>query len=383
MKIAAKLILAAVLSLSVGIAAATPLMISELNIIPFPRIPEGPKANFEVSTVYADFEVQEHASNIVSGGLNLNVVNYDVILNVTNHSDFPARLSGVNLVAAENVSAIPSIAGGMSVAAGGGKTGSGCNGFVEGVWLDDNWLNVTWRPDGEWPLFLSGPNDTITTTIPVLPENATETGKWIEGVHLWEAHNTTITNAQTTITTEDYIFVNGTWVDVTGRIRVDNPTPYVVATNSLLSSMLLFDSENYGNYANKTQFDEAMAQRNDPWFMSVMQDVWAGADGFDNYWQPHESRLIHITGQVDVGVNAGLESLTDGQITLYASVSSYLRDREELRTYYENTFATVTDLKVVTVQKTTTGYLYNTVLSENETFHYDQFGVEAFIAPRS
>ncbi|MGD6934917.1 MAG: hypothetical protein ACQCN5_11995 [Candidatus Bathyarchaeia archaeon] len=386
MKTIPTIIICAILSLSIGIAAATPLLVSELNIVPFPRIPEGPKANFEVKTAYADFEANEHASNLVSGGINLSTVDYQIVLNITNHSEFPARIGNIILVAAEDISTTPSISGGFSATAEGAKSGVSGNLFLEGIWLDNEWLNVTWLPDGEWPMFPWEPSLNITTTIPDLPENATQTGKWIEGLHMIEQHNQITTGKETTITTADYIFANGTWVDVTGRVRVDNEQPYVVAGNTVVQKQLNFNSENYGNYANKTEFNTAMAaqRNNSPYFGSMMPtDVWAGEEGFDNYWQPHESRLIVITGTVHLSGNAWLEALNEGKITFFTAVNSFLRDREELKIVFENTFAVATELKEVQIQKTTNSYIYNGILGENEAFQLDQFGVEAFIVPRS
>jgi len=74
--------------MSIGIATASPLLIAELTIEPFHKIPEGPKANFEIKTVYANFDVQKYASEIVSGGENLAAVNYEVVLNVQTTLNF-------------------------------------------------------------------------------------------------------------------------------------------------------------------------------------------------------------------------------------------------------------------------------------------------------
>ncbi len=383
MKFALKILICAVLSLSIGIATASPLLIAELTIEPFHKVPEGPKANFEVKTVYADFDVQEQASSISSGGENLALVDYEVVLNITNHSEFPARISSLSLVAAEEVTAYPSIAGGLSSSSGGGKSGSGGNGFVEGLWLDDEWLNVTWLPDGQWPMFPNERDPNITKVVPPLPENS-DYGKWIEGVHVWEMHEVTKTESETTIKTTEYIFVNGTWVDVTGRIRAENEQPSVIAMNTLLNQRMNFDSENFGSYATIEEFNAEMVNRSKSWLLQGMIDVWAGEGGFDNYWQPGESRLIIFKGTVDVGgANWGLEALAAGKITLYAEVSSYLKDREEMRTSFTNTHAVVIELKEVQVVKTGNNYLYNTALASNQVFQPDQFGVEVQIKPRS
>ena len=51
-------------------------------------------------------------------------------------------------------------------------------------------------------------------------------------------------------------------------------------------------------------------------------------------------------------------------------------------TYYD-TITTSTWLNQVQLENTANGYLYNTVLGENQQFQFDQYGVEAFIEPRS
>ena len=384
MKFGVKLIIIAVLALSVGVAFASPLLYENLVVKPFPRIPQGPKADFSVEVVYANFSVQEHASTDSSGGIPLSIVTYDVVLNVTNLSDLRAIVGRLDLTVAEEVNFVPSIVGGFSASAGGGKSGGGGNGFVEGVWLDDEWVNVTWLPDGEWPMFLTDRNPNITTVIPELPPNATQEGVWIEGVHVWQEYNLTKTSDDTIITMATYIFINGTWVDVTGRIRVDNEQPYVMASNTLVFEMRSFESESFGSYRNATEFAEAMAKQSASSFPNFGTTyTWAGEGGFNNYWEPHQSRLIRLTGTREVGVNAGLESLAEGKITLYSGVSNYLKDRREINGIYVNTFSTATELKQVQVEKTADGYLYNIILGENQIFQPDEFGVEVFIKPRS
>ena len=61
-------------------------------------------------------------------------------------------------------------------------------------------------------------------------------------------YNLTKTDTDTAINMATYIFINGTWVDVTGRVRVDNKQSYVMATNALLHEMRNFESETYGSY---------------------------------------------------------------------------------------------------------------------------------------
>jgi len=215
-----------------------------------------------------------------------------------------------------------------------------------------------------------------------LPANAAQEGVWIEGVHVWQEYNLTKTSDNTIIEMATYIFINGTWVDVTGRVRVDNEQPYVMAIDALSHELRNFESETFGSYRNATDFAEAMANRSDSLPNFGWTYTWAGEGGFNDYWEPHESRLIRLTGTREVGVNAGLESLAEGKIMLYAGVSNYLEERREVNGTYFNTFSTATSLKEVQVEKTADGYLYNTILDENQIFQPDPFNVEVFIKPR-
>jgi hypothetical protein len=264
MKIASKLMLSAAVSLLIGIAVAAPLLASELNIIPYPRVPQGPKADMSVDVVYAKYDIEKdpvYANNNVEkdpayqtiGPVNppMSVVHYDVVLNVTNHSNRTATIGQMDFMTAEDISVVPSLSGGMSMSSGGGKPSGGGNAFLDGLWLDDQWLNITWLPDGNWPIFNYGPNDAVTKTIPPLPENATVSGALIEGVHLFEYQN------YQTDSSKQYIFVNGTWVDVTGRIHTDKLQTNVVATGTMIYHLVGFEKESVGHYANQAEFNEA------------------------------------------------------------------------------------------------------------------------------
>lgn len=60
MQIGVKMLIASVLSLLVGIAFTSPLLYSNLDIKPFPKVPEGPKAKFSVDIVYANFNLADY-----------------------------------------------------------------------------------------------------------------------------------------------------------------------------------------------------------------------------------------------------------------------------------------------------------------------------------
>ncbi len=123
----------------IGSAFASPLLLSELDIIPFPRIPEGPKADFSVSVDYANFTVQDQASNRTSGGYNLSILDYYIVLNVTNHSDVEAEVSRFDFSAAKDIAVVPCALGGYSASSGdASEKGHGNAAMVEGLWLDSN-----------------------------------------------------------------------------------------------------------------------------------------------------------------------------------------------------------------------------------------------------
>ena len=205
-------------------------------------------------------------------------------------------------------------------------------------------------------------------------------------MHVEEGYEITKIADETNITFTTLAFINGAWVDVTGRVRVDYEQPFVVFNNLLAGELRNFASETFGSYRNKAAFDEAFAEifpaENVTWSNIGITYTWAGKGGFNSYWEPHESRLIRLTGTREVRENA-LELLAEGKITLYSAVSNSVKDWAVINGTYYNTFSTATSLKQVQIEKTADGYLYNTILCENQIFQPDQYGVEVFIKPRS
>jgi hypothetical protein len=383
-----KLILVAVLALTAGIAFASPLAILPLNVKPFPNVPQGLKADFSVTIVYAIFGSHGNPDNE-----SLSATPYDyngtdgtngtepyqpgqtfmVVLNVTNLSDIAANISEVGFAAAQDIKIIPSALGGFSFSTCAGP-GVDFGGVVKGVWLDEEWLNVTWIPGKDYPynlLRIVTPSHMTETTIPELPANATEEGTWIEGVPIAEYYNNTAL-----ISTS--IYINGTWVDVTGRVRADPEQPMVMTTNTLVNQILPFSGEYYRNVGNAsigpttTMPSWAMYNGNGP------TTIWPlKTDGFNSTWAPHQSRLIVLNGTLQ-----GAGMLDNGKISLYATASTYVNDWLVNGIYYD-TITMSTWLNQVQLEETSNGYLYNTVLGENQQFQFDQYGVEAFVEPRS
>lgn len=360
MKSGTKLIIVAVLALLTGTAFASPLLIYPLDTKPFPRVPEGPEASFTVDLVYANFSVQA------------DTVTYMVVLNITNLSEIEAKISDVSFAAAQSVSVVPSALGGSSFARAEGP-GVDFGGVVEGVWLDNEWINVTWIPGTDYPFNLIrviSPNHNTTTIVPELPANATEEGTWIEGVPIAEYYNSTAM-------TSTSIYINGAWVDVTGRVRADPEQPMVMATNTLVNSILVFGGEHYRNIGNASVGPITALPSWHTYNGNGPAIQWKEG-GFDNTWMPHQSRLIAFMGTQPLGINFGITALASEKITLYAAASAYVNDWLVNGTYYD-TLSTATWLKQVQLEKTANWYIYTNVLNENQMFNFDQFGVEVFI----
>ena len=381
MKIGTNLIVLGILSMLIGTAFASPLLISELDIWLLPRVPEGPKADFSVSVVYANFTVQDQASNRTSGGYHLSILDYYIVLNVTNHSDLEAEVACFDFDAAKDVAIVPCVlGGGCSVTTEDASyTFDGSAGIADGVWLDGEWINVTWVPEGGldaiwgrnedgfsfglysfYEQVISDLNLTVhsggfgSSSYIIEGENF-----WMEGVPIQEY----IYNNEVVAT---FMYTNGTWMNVTGRVEAEEPEQYVSVTNFLLDQTINFVETPESNYP-----------------QSGISNVYSGTDGFNNTWAPHQSRLILLKGTVDVGAFwEGLESLKEGEITLYTGAFNYVLSDPVNGTYFD-TYSSATELKQIQLEITEDGYLYNTILSDDQVFVMDSFGVEVFIEPRN
>jgi hypothetical protein len=94
MKIALKMLIAAILSLTVGIACASPLLVTELNIRPWINQVHGVTAQFEVNVVYANFTLQNGDKPVTqdSGP----TISYFAVVNITNLSNLLSLLRALD-----------------------------------------------------------------------------------------------------------------------------------------------------------------------------------------------------------------------------------------------------------------------------------------------
>ncbi len=420
MKKTVTLLLVAVLALGMGIAYAAPMLIVPMNVQPFPQVLEGLKADFSVDIVYANINTVDSQNPDLTTD-----VTYNVILNVTNLSDDPATLYEVSFAAAQDVNVQDSILGGTIYDFGVQSSSSLASykhfgGIVDGVYLDGQWTNITWIPKSyyeingtqiqdEYPACLfaitqarwggatmSGPlnpdevesfctNHTIGSTIPELPENASETGIWFEGVPIAEYYDTT-GNPLVTM-----MYINGGWVDVTGRVTVDDKQPMTTVSKMLVNELMTFNAQPYKNM-NSTIGPVTSLPTWGSWGVggTVFWFPWDwSSQGFNSTFAPHESRLISFNHTQSFSRSTaesppanGIAALQTGSLDLYASVSNYVTNWPVNGTYYD-TVSTKTQVKQIQFETTPNGYLYNNILADNQMFQRGNTDFEVIVAPRT
>jgi hypothetical protein len=393
-----KLVAVAVLALLAGTAFAAPMLIAPLDVKPYPRVSEGPKADYSIDLVYANFgivgwernqTVQRLVANFTTGNFSyVNVtepikytnITYTVVANITNLSDLDAKMYETSYAAAQNINVIDSALGGVSLSRG-IIDEPNFGGVVDGIWLDGKWLNTTWIPGKDYPLNMlrvMDQNHKALPTIPDLPANASEEGTWIEGVPIAEYFNSYYYSSTHLIVTQ--IYINGAWVDVTGRVQPDNPQPMVLANNTLVNLVLTSSTPMYKNVGNASVGPITAFPG---WGQGVGQTYrYAGTNGFDKTWLAHQSKLVVFTGTQTFlnseSINESIACMENGSIDLYGSFTSYINNMPVNGTYY-NTMSTATWLNTVQLQSTPNGYLYNAILTGNQGFQISPNGVEVYI----
>ena len=369
MKVELKFIIAGVLSFLIGIAAATPLLVNELNIKPWTNHVQGPTARFSIDALYANFTIENADTPLtINSGP---TINYLAAVNVTNPSDYAARLYSVFFGAAKTVT--ETTAQDLF-----GSSGSGFE--AKGAWVDGVWYNVTYV-DGSYPFF--DQNETLMQSL--FNQSSSNKGYWMEGVQGYER---TVHNDEGT-TTYTYLNMNGTWTDVTGRITVDkaqNGPTY--AMNGLVANQnLLFQSGNVSVATITPVLNNSEVEYvNDP--NPVLKCIDTGEGGFDNLFAPHESRLIVIQGIWEARVyntNANpVATLQSGILSLKTTtentvdVNPVVDDRTIM-----DTRSVDTAVQQIPLTHIGNSYVYNAVLGANQKFQFDQSGAEAFIIQES
>lgn len=406
MRTTPKFIICAMLSVLIGIAVTAPLMASELVVKPWKTQIPGPTAHFNIDTVYANFTTENADTPFTkSSGP---TIDYQVVLNITNPSDYPAKLNTVFFGAAKTVT---NTTGQGLLSSIGGNWSSGGGFEAKGAWVDGVWYNLTYV-NGTYPHF--DENGTMTNSPFNIPSS--EKGHWMEGVQGYErtVHDNEGTHTYT------YLNMNGTWTDVTGRITYDkaqngatyalygtvanqnlffqrtaNHNTTVTITNDLNktaglppnSTQITTTYPNGGistNIVSGRLNDTAGITRD-----SLMKFIDTGEGGFDNLFAPHESRLIVIQGTFEARAYV---TTTDNPVTTLESGILYLKSTTnnvvdidpvvDERTYM-NTRSTDDAIQQIKLTHIGNSYIYNTVLGANQQFQFDKSGAEATIVPRS
>lgn len=348
MKIGTNLILLGILSMLVGSAFASPLLISELEIgeiKPFEKPPAiSPTSNITSEVLYANFSINPNSERDT-----VTDISYFVVLNITNNSDEPANVTFVQFDAEVQNYTLP---GDDSDGTSRGESGRGWT--AEGAWVDGVWYNLTWVPNKQGKYGEDGFYG---------PYEEDSEGCWIEGVQIYELY----INYELAYTR---INMNGTWVDVTGRIEVTRPEGWP-PTEPVMDGIIVSEVKSLVH-------DLSWSVGRD---IPMMQRPPSGTpEEFNELWAPHQSRLIVIT---DARVApskyfepAKLDKLKTEQILFTSTVTNWVTvDNWTIPVYS-------VDSTQVSLELTENGYLYS-ILPENQMFVMDSFGVEAFIEPRN
>jgi len=391
-----KLLLAAAVLLCIGVAVASPtFLFQDTGVMDYdagwfdhPQLGtlEGPKADFSVEPVYAQFKIIGDYSNLNVTNQRF-IIDYKIVLNVTNLSDREAEITHADFAAAEEIKITPAIIADVLFSRAGETATGSCGCLVEGVWLDEQWVDSTWLPGKDYPdnLFREMNRDhNLTTTISGLPPNATEDGTWVNAVPIAQYRNVSGVAAV-------HMYINGAWIDVTGRVRADPEQPFLHGSNTLIGSATTFSVERYPvNYENIDSFNSTMTGiPSQFWKMAgdnAMSYRWAygmeGNRGFDCTWQPQQSRLVMLDSSSTVFSTSGFDALESGEITLYVAVANYVSNPPVNGVYFDNSL-TAFWIKTIRLEYTPDGYIYNNILSPDETFQTDVSGLEAFVVPKS
>jgi hypothetical protein len=427
-----KFIVIGIISLLAGSALTTPLLLAELDIVPFWTMPEGQKANLSVSVVYANFTIQNDLPryNINTGEYCESNLDYFIVLNITNLSGVPTTLSNLAFASVKNATIIPSALGGFHathqdgamIGGGGfmsygpveGYVGNVMAGRVEGLWLDGEWVNTTLVPEGGLSEIWKSQNIFPTKElegiwkpnwIPYeeiknwISENAddnfppyvsfggarsNDTGHyytyggtiftyeggnyWIEGVPLIEY----VADNEVKATA---IYYDGSWIDATGKVEFVEE-PFVAASDFLFGI-----KSSFHGYIEKSSAVPSG-------YLGYSSSVGGRVEGsapitsvfeFDNVWEPYQSRLIVLNGSVDVGnLWKPDELLKDNELTLYTALNSYVADNT-VDGVKVNTASITAKLMTIQLERTEGSYLFNSILSDDQRFTFDASGLEVFI----
>jgi hypothetical protein len=358
MKIGIKLLAVAILSLTMGIACASPLFITELNIRPYLNYVQGQTVQFNINVVYANFTVQNADQPVEqdSGP----TISYFVVVNITNPSDLGATLTGVHFEAAPEIVNVPSSMQNGSIAY-----------EAPGAWVDGKYYNLTWV---DIPSPYIGENGKL-----VQSEFKIASPYWMQGVQVFD----TYVNGNVTST---YLNMNGTWTDVTGHIEVaERPlgSQFSYEGPTVVDNTQAFSSVADANYSSNGIIYDTF-----PPFGSVsFTNHLVGQGFFNNTWKPHQSRLVAISGSWEVlaswdANDSSVKAIQAGNLTFMTQTSNFVELLAPVNNTVINTSSENVEIKQVQLAQNENSYLYNPLSLDNNAFQIDKWGVEATLRSR-
>lgn len=357
MKIALKMLGAALISLLMGIACASPLIVTELNYRPWLRSIQGPTAEFGVSLIYANFTLLNPDTPVTQD--NGPTIEYFAVLNITNLAGIDAKLFIAHFFAAREITDYSNLQ----------LTNGGKGWKAPGAWVDGKWYNLTLVNVG-YPSFRLSDNMTVGEPL--------EEPYWMEGVQIFDRY----VNGTLAAT---YLNMNGTWTDVTGRIEVERPQngdSYSIK-GQLVNDMHIFWTAEEDDYSS----NGTTISQNGEW---NMVNHYASKDMglFDNNWAPNQSRLLMISGSLEIRQTLEnkkmVEILQSGNLMFKTIVKSIVETdyRTVNNTALDTSFET-TEVEQVQLTQNGNSYIHNASALDNQDFLADQWGIEVFVKPGS
>jgi hypothetical protein len=166
--------------------------------------------------------------------------------------------------------------------------------------------------------------------------------------------------------------INGTWVDVTGKIIVPGQSSEAPLNNVNVMTELI-SSETLQFVKPQDSYKGSAAGP----FEEIHVPIGASGD-FSNYWSPHQSRLIMLNG-TSLASSANVEYLKSEKTLLRVQASTMLANNSINGTSVDTSLLidSLNQIKLEAINGNQ--YVYNIALGNNQVFQSDQFGVEVFI----
>jgi len=351
MKFTLKLIIFAILSFSLGIACASPLLVSE-KVVPWITYVQGPTADMTVQVVYANFTLQNSSTPITQDSAP--TIFYNAILNITNPSEYNTYLSRIDFLAAQQI-----VNNSNPHPINGGEEWS-----AKGIWLDGKWYNLTY-------VTVSSPSFDADGTMHVMHALKGQE-YWMEGVRLYDRY----INGSLAAT---YLDMNGTWVNVTDKL--DESHSDVGSSSYSIHGMIVNEINIFSNTAVREYSNDGSAIISSYGGRQEI-DHLVSDSYFDNNWAPQQSRLFAVSGNWTMIAPFGQEEqvmiLQSGQLMLKTSVDNSVDiDARFVNNTVTQTWSTATELKQVQLTQMDNSYIYTTL--PNASFITDKWGLEAFL----